>query len=180
MVGVIPELRTERLVLRGFRAADFARFAEMWATPAVVRYLGMAPRGVGESWKAFLAIAGNWALLDMGQWAIAEQATGRVIGQTGFFSGHRQLGADFDAAPECGWVLAPEAWGKGYASEAVGAAHGWFDVQGFGGRSHAMIAAGHRASEAVARRVGYRLFRTADDGSGPLGLFARERDGRPG
>ena len=171
---MVPVIGTERLELRAMVRADFPAFAEIWREPEVVRYIGRKPRPDSESWAAFLRIAGSWAIEGFGQWAIVRKADGAFLGQAGFFTARRGIGEDFDAAPECGWILTAGAHGQGYAREAVGAAHRWFDAQSFGGRSHAMIEIGNAASFAVALRLGYRPMREAEDLGDRVMLLARE------
>lgn len=171
---MVPVVETERLILRGMVRDDFPALAAIWQEPEVVRFIGGKPRPAGESWAVFLRIAGSWAIEGFGQWGIFRKADGAFLGQTGFFTGMRGLGPDFDAAPEAGWVLTSAAHGRGYGREAVGAAHRWFDAQPFGGRSRAMIELGHAASFAVARRLGYRVLREAVDLGDPVALLARD------
>jgi RimJ/RimL family protein N-acetyltransferase len=172
---MVPEIGTERLLLRGFALGDFERYAQIWAEPEVVRFIGGEPRDRAESWARFLKIAGSWPLLGYGQWAVVAREGGRLLGQVGFMQSMRGLGEDFDAAPECGWVLAGEGQGRGFGPEAVAAAHRWFDGQDFGGRSHAVIEKGHGASLRVAEKTGYRVMRAAEYGGDPVLLLARER-----
>lgn len=171
-----PELHTARLILRAMTEADFPRFRAIWADPSVLRHTLKAPRPDGGDRAAFDRNARSWAELGHGQLAIcARGAPGRMIGQTGFFFAGRGIGADFDAAPESGWVLGGDAQGRGYGAEAALAAHRWFDAQPFGGRSHAMIELGNTASERLAVRLGYREWRRAADGGDTLVLMARLR-----
>ncbi len=172
---MVPGIGTERLVLRNMQREDFPDFAAVWQEPEVVRYIGGKPRTEAESWAVFLRIAGSWAMEGFGQWAITRRSDGAYLGQTGFFTGMRGLGADFDAAPEAGWVLSAAAHGQGYGREAVTAAHRWFDAQAFGGRSHVMIEIGHEASFAVAHGQGYTPLREADDLGDRVMLMARLR-----
>jgi len=162
-LAFVPTLRTDRLILRAMRRADFPAFAAIWQEPEVMRFIGKTPRPEAESWNVFLRIAGSWALEGFGQWAVTRAADGAFLGQCGFFRAMRGLGEDFDRSPEAGWVLTTAAHGQGYGREAVGAAHEWFDAQPFGGRSVAMIEVGHEASVAVARRLGYRPMREVED-----------------
>lgn len=171
----IPELQTGRLVLRGMTKADFSAFAAIWQEPEVVRFIGGKPRSEAESWASFLRIAGSWAIEGFGQWAITRKADGGFLGQVGFFNAMRGIGADFDAAPEAGWVVSTAAHGQGYGLEAVTAAHDWFDAQRFGGRSHAMIEIGHAASFAVAERLGYLPLRETEDEGDRVMLMVRQR-----
>lgn len=171
---MVPVVETERLVLRGFTLADFPRYAAIWADPAVVRHILPGPRSEADSWRAFLGIFGGWALLGHGPWAVEERGSGRIIGHTGFFLGKRGLGPDFDDVPECGWVFAQEAWGKGLGREAVTAAHGWFDGTGLGPASVAMIEAGHVGSERIATGLGYRALRDSGLEGAPVTLYRRD------
>lgn len=159
---MVPFVETERLILRGMRRADFPAYVALWQEPEVVRFIGGTPRSESESWGRFLGIAGHWVMEGFGQWAIVRRNDGALIGQTGFFRALRGIGADFDAAPECGWVLTAEAHGQGYGREAVEAGHRWFDAQPFGGVSRAMIEVEHEASFAVAGRLGYVPMREAE------------------
>lgn len=171
---MVPGIETERLVLRGMVREDFPALAAIWQEPEVVRFIGGKPRPVSESWAVFLRIAGSWVIEGYGQWGIFRKADGVFLGQTGFFTAMRGLGADFDAAPEAGWVLTTAVHGQGLGREAVTAAHRWFDAQPFGGRSRAMIEVGHDASLAIARRLGYRVVRQAEDLGDPVLLLARD------
>ena len=172
---MVPVIETDRLILRGMVRDDFAAFAAAWQELEVVRFIGGKPRPEAESWGVFLRIAGSWAIEGFGQWAIIRKADGAFLGQAGFFNAMRGIGADFDAAPEAGWVLRAAAHGHGYGREAVTAAHRWFDAQVFGGRSHVMIEIGHAASFAVAERLGYRALRETEDLGDRVMLMERVR-----
>lgn len=171
---MVPVIETERLVLRGMVRDDFPALAAIWREPEVVRFIGGKPRPVSESWAVFLRIAGSWVIEGFGQWAIIRKADGAFLGQTGFFTGMRGLGPDFDDAPEAGWVLTAAVHGQAYGREAVTAAHRWFDAQPFGGRSRAMIEVGHTASFAIAGRLGYVAFRETEDLGDRVVLLARD------
>jgi len=123
----IPTINTARATLRAMRASDFDRFAQIWAMPDVVRYIGAKPSSRDDAWHAFLRNAGHWQITGFGQWGIEDHVSKSMVGQTGFFYGARGLGADFDAVPEAGWVLVPDAQGKGLGTEVARAAHDWFD-----------------------------------------------------
>ncbi|WP_347313101.1 GNAT family N-acetyltransferase [Defluviimonas sp. SAOS-178_SWC] len=171
---MVPVIETERLLLRGMVREDFPGMAAIWQEPEVVRFIGGKPRPIGESWAVFLRIAGSWAIEGFGQWGIVRKQDGALLGQTGFFTGMRGLGPDFDEAPESGWVLTAPVHGQGYGREAVMAAHRWFDAQPFGGRSRAMIEVGHTASFAIAERLGYVAFRETEDLGDRVMLLARD------
>ncbi len=168
--AAVPVLETERLILRGMGREDFPDFAALWADEAVARQVGVLARDMAGSWASFLTNIGHWRILGFGQWAVTDRATGAFIGQTGMFRAHRGYGAAFDDWPEAGWVLAAVAQGQGLGTEAVRAAHGWFD-RVIGGPVVAMISDDNAASRKVAAGLGYRAITGAVPGAG---LFRRE------
>lgn len=171
----IPKINTARLALRAMRPEDFDRFAQIWAQPEVVAHIGGVPWCRRRAWESFLRNAGHWQVAGFGQWAISEQASRRMIGQTGFFFGSTPVGEDFDPYPEAGWVLAPEAQGLGLGREAVQAAHDWFD-RVIPGPLVARVAAANAASLSLARRMAYREMRRIEDAGGGA-LILMRRDG---
>ena len=115
----MTELRTERLIMRGWRDEDREPFAALASDPEVQRYFP-APLSRAEA-DAFVDRMQaeherrGWIL-----WALEVEGTGRFIGYTGLevpgFDAH------FTPAVEVGWRLARGAWGNGYATEAARAA----------------------------------------------------------
>jgi len=65
-----------------------------------------------EAWRHMAMVAGIWTIRGYSQWAVALKATGELIGRAGvwFPEGFPEI--------EAGWVIAPEHWGNGYATEA--------------------------------------------------------------
>jgi RimJ/RimL family protein N-acetyltransferase len=61
-------------------------------------------------------------LLGFGYWVIEDKATGRFVGEVGFADYKRDMESPVKEAPEIGWVLAADAHGSGYATEAARAA----------------------------------------------------------
>ena len=159
---MIPRIETDRLILRGYVRDDFEDYVALRRDPEVARFTGGVPRKASDIWGRFLGIAGNWAIEGFGQWAVIRRADGRLIGQTGIFRAMRGLGAEFDAAPEAGWILTGAAHGQGYGGEAVDAAHRWFDASPHAGPLHAMIEPENAASFRIAERFGYLRGREAE------------------
>jgi RimJ/RimL family protein N-acetyltransferase len=173
MSRTIPTINTHRLTLRGMRAEDFNRFAEIWAMQAVVDNINGTPWPRSKAWAAFLRNAGHWQITGFGQWAIQKHRAPDISGQVGFFYAKRDLGEDFDDFPEAGWVLCPEAQGQGFGIEAARAAHDWFD-RVITGRLVCMIAPEHGPSLRIAEALGYQPMRdTTYDGS-DVRLMARK------
>lgn len=169
----VPTINTSRTTLRAMRPGDFDRFAEIWINDDVVCFIGGQPRNRDMSWNVFLQIAGHWQVTGFGQWAIEAHDTRGIVGQTGFFFGARGLGQDFDSVPESGWVLAPEAQGRGLGAEAAKAAHDWFD-RVVTGPLVCMIDPRNEISLKLANRLGYTLLRTAEYGGNEVRLMLRK------
>ena len=140
-------LQTARLTLRPLVSADAAAYAAIRYHPDVVKWMLPAP---ADPLEAALA-------------AIDRYATGwreRGYGPWGVFHEGRQIGhAGLNFVPEFGetevlWSLHPDAWGKGYATEAASAA---LDL-GFKTLGMTLIFAvtkpDNRASQAVMTRLG--------------------------
>ena len=169
----IPEIDTERLTLRGHRVEDLADCLAMWTDPGVTRYITGRPSTREEVWGRLVRYVGHWALLGFGCWVVREKATGRFVGEVGFSNYERELKPPFGDAPEAGWVLAPAAMGKGYATEALGAAIAWVGAHFGPVRTVCMISPDNAHSLRVAEKCGYREFaRTEYHGSATI-LFER-------
>lgn len=120
--AAVPELTTERLVLRGFRDADREPFAALNADPEVMEFFaGTLDRDASDA--MIERIHDRWRTDGHGLWAVERRADGRFLGFTGIA---RLPWLD---EPEIGWRFARFAWGEGYATEAARAALAWgFDV----------------------------------------------------
>lgn len=169
-----PTLDTERLTLRGHTPDDYDECAALWGDAQVTRYIGGRPSTPEEVWTRLLRYAGMWALLGFGYWVVRERETGRFVGELGFADFRREITPPLDA-PEAGWVLAPWAHGRGYATEAVHAALAWGDAHLAAPRTVCMISPDNAASIRVAEKCGYReLARISFKGEDTL-LFERLR-----
>jgi RimJ/RimL family protein N-acetyltransferase len=173
VTAAIPTVETARLRLRGHGVEDLGDCAAMWADPAVVRHIGGRPFAAEETWSKILRYAGLWALLGYGYWAIEEKASGRYVGNVGFADFKREVQPSLDGAPEIGWALAPWAQGKGFATEAVGAATGWGDRHLAAAATVCMIDPDNAALIRVAQKCGYREFARATYKNQPTILFRR-------
>lgn len=176
MIRSVPNINTSRLTLRAMKPEDFNRFAQIWAMPDVVRHCRGQPMSRGKAWEAFLRNAGHWEMTGFGQWAVIEQGTRIMVGQTGFFFSACAYGEDYDPFPEAGWLLSPEAQGRGLAREAAEAAHDWFD-RVIPGTLVARVNAENTASLRLAAHLGYEEMReTKCDGDSMVLL---RRNGPP-
>jgi RimJ/RimL family protein N-acetyltransferase len=110
-------LETPRLLIRTWKPEDRPAFAAVMTDPAVMQYLnGGLPFTQAEIDEWLARQARQVAEHDVCMGAVFEKSSGRFIG----LSGVQPLGSTGDL--EIGWIFARDAWGKGYATEAGGAA----------------------------------------------------------
>ncbi|MCI0570643.1 MAG: GNAT family N-acetyltransferase [Myxococcaceae bacterium] len=152
---VAPVLETERLTLRGHTLEDFRDSLAMWSDPQVTRYIGGTPATEEDVWNRLLRYVGHWSLMGFGFWVIREKASGRFVGEVGLADFKRGIQPSIDGVPEAGWALAPWAQGKGYATEAVGAALAWGEPRFGSTRTVCLISPENVASLRVAAKCGF-------------------------
>lgn len=171
--GDVPVIETERLRLRALGPDDLDALVTMWANPAHYRFVGNKPRDRTMLWQQILRTAGSWAVLGYGFWAIEQKASGTLVGEAGFLESLRNLVPSHAGTPEAGWSFAEETWGKGYATEAMTAAHAWSDARFPGARTVCMIDHGNDASVRVASKLGYRYLYDGDLEGDAVQVFGR-------
>jgi RimJ/RimL family protein N-acetyltransferase len=168
-----PVLETERLRLRGFRASDLDA---QWATmvdPEVIRFLGAVPASREETWRKILGSPGLWALLGYGYWVIEGRESGDYLGQIGFADFKRDMSPSIENIPEMGWILARQAQGRGYATEAARAALEWADEALGRVEIVAIVSHDNEASIRIAEKTGFRVCQEALYKGEPILLFRR-------
>jgi RimJ/RimL family protein N-acetyltransferase len=124
----VPELRTDRLVLRAWRESDREPFAEMNADPVVMEHFPTV-LSRAESDAMVDRILDRWARGRPSLWAVEVPGDAPFIGFVGLLE--PSFTAAFTPCVEIGWRLAAPFWGHGYAPEGARAAlaHG-FDTLG--------------------------------------------------
>ena len=156
-------------MLRPLRAADLDAFAAIWADPRVTAFIGATPRPRDEVWRRMLATEGHWRWLGYGYWGV--ERGGTLIGSLGFADFERPI-APLLHAPEAGWAFAADAWGYGFATEALLAAVAWADTRGWA-RTCAIMDHGNRASARVAAKAGFDFSHDALMGNARLATHVR-------
>jgi ribosomal-protein-alanine N-acetyltransferase len=124
----MDELRTERLLLRGWREEDREPFAALNADPVVMEHY---PSTLTREESDALAdrIEARFDAHGWGLWAVEVVDTGEFTGYVGLTP--QTFDVQFTPAVEVGWRLAHEYWGRGYAAEGGRAALDYaFDVLG--------------------------------------------------
>ena len=100
------EIRTERLLLRRVTMADLDAIHAVLSNPEAMRFWSTPPHqdiGESETWLRSMVYADRSVSDDF----IVEYQ-GRALGKVGCWR-----------LPEVGFILAPDCWGKGIASEAL-------------------------------------------------------------
>jgi RimJ/RimL family protein N-acetyltransferase len=169
----IPELHTDRLLLRGHRLEDFPHTFALWSDLEVTKFISGRAFTREEIWARFLRYRGHWSFLGYGYWAIFEKTTGAFVGEAGIGDFHRDLTPSLDGTPELGWVLASEHHGKGYATQAVRTIAAWGDAHFGAVRTACIIAPENIASLRVAEKNGFREFTRTTFHGKPAILFER-------
>lgn len=142
-------IETDRLLLRPWTEADLPHLVGWNADPRVTHHFGR-PRTAADV-RARFALMREWqATRGFSFWAVERKADGALVGNCGL----KPLTVPWPEPSdiEIGWLLAPEAWGQGYAREAAAAALS--TGLRLAPRVIAMIAETNKASIAVAEAIG--------------------------
>jgi RimJ/RimL family protein N-acetyltransferase len=169
----VPLLDTDRLRLRAHRADDHATVSAILSDAQVVRFLGGRPFTAEECWRKLLQLAGLWSVLGYGYWAVEEKSSGRYIGHVGCADFRRGLDPNLDGMLELGWILASDAQGRGYASEAVAAVCAWAELEFPQRPVVCIIAPDNLPSIRVAEKAGFTLWQTSVYHDSPTLVFRR-------
>ena len=102
------EIRTSRLILRSARPDDLDAIHAVLSDPRATRWWSSLPHETLDQTRAWLdAMIANGP--EHPDYVV--ELDGHVIGKAGFY-----------VLPDVGYILHPDCWGQGLASEAVGAA----------------------------------------------------------
>ena len=144
-----PLVETPRLVLSAPVAGDAELVFQRYASDDdVTRYLGWPKHRSVADTQGFLAFSAvQWEREGAGPYLIWARADGQLLGSTG-------LGLEPGGQAITGYVLATDAWGKGYATEALTAV---VDVAADIGvrRLYALCHPEHQASARVLEKCGF-------------------------
>jgi RimJ/RimL family protein N-acetyltransferase len=145
----IPVLETDRLRLRAPEIGDFPHYAAFLASDRAIHERG--PMDERAAWREFCASLACWGLRGFGGWSVTDRDGGAYLGEVGLFQPVEY------PEPEIGWLVVPEAEGKGIAHEAALAVRGWaYGALGLG-TLVSYIAPANARSIRLARRLGASL-----------------------
>ena len=143
------KLETTRLILRQPLMSDAVEVFERYASNAeVTRFLGWPRHRSVRDTEAFLRFsAQEWDQWPAGPYLIVSRTDGQLLGSAGF-------GFQTPHEAMTGYVLARDAWGKGFATEALTAI---VDVAAQIGvtRLFALCHPEHRPSRRVLEKCGF-------------------------
>jgi RimJ/RimL family protein N-acetyltransferase len=116
MASVPREIRTERLLLRRWRAEDREPFAGMCADPRVMEFFP-ALQTRAESDASVDRIEAHFEKHGFGLWAVEIVGVSPFAGLIGLC--HPRFETHFTPCVEVGWRIAPEHWRRGFATEGA-------------------------------------------------------------
>src|SRR6186713_2593367 len=143
------QIDTARLTLVSPSPGDAEDIFQRYASdPEVTRLLGWPRHRSIADTQAFLTFSGEeWEQWPAGPYLIRSRADGHLLGSTG-------LGFETPEHAMTGYVLAKDAWGRGYATEALAAMVGLARSIGVG-HLYALCHPENRASAHVLEKCGF-------------------------
>lgn len=149
----IPDLTTDRLLLRRIRIADAPDMYEYSKDPDVTKYLLWDPHPNVEHTRNYIDyLQDRYRDGKYYDWAIVLKSNGKMIGTCGFsaiYPEHRYA--------EVGYVLNPAFRGQGYAGEALSAVLDFAFRRMALNRVEAKCVAENASSERVMQKVGMQF-----------------------
>ena len=155
----LERIETTRLVLRRPASSDAEAVFERYASDIeVTRYLAWPTHQSIQDTKLFLGFSdAEWNRWPAGPYLIERRSDKKLLGGTG-------LAFETPTIASTGYVLAQDAWGHGYATEALAAVVAVarnLHVR----RLHALCHAAHGASIHVLEKCGFMLEARLQDGA---------------
>ncbi len=115
-------LKTERLLLRRWKASDLPSLVSINQDPEVMEFIGPV-LSEGESRAMIKRADRTWAEYGYGRFAVEIADTHEFVGFIGL--AQCKFESHFTPAVEIGWRLARDHWNLGYATEGAKAVMAW-------------------------------------------------------
>ena len=106
----IPEIRTERLILRAPAKDDFGIYREFYSDAEGSKAYG-GPLDAEQAWRKLAYDIGHWELRGFGMWSAFHMRTGEMVGGAGL------VHPEDWPCPELTWWIIPGSRRQGYAME---------------------------------------------------------------
>jgi ribosomal-protein-alanine N-acetyltransferase len=110
----VPEIETERLLLRGWSEGDIEALERVVGHPLVRGALRRRRASRNQVRIGLEKIRRHWERHGFGPWAAVDKDSGRLIGHIGL---EHMDDWPLEHKVEVGWVLHPYYWGRGLATE---------------------------------------------------------------
>ena len=162
-------LKTERLVLRHFRAEDLEPLYDLYRDPEMRKYYPNGTR-TKEQTKIELEwfMNGHPKHPELGLWATIDRHTGEFLGRCGLLHWTMEGQDEIEVA----YMIDKRRWREGLATEAATAivqyALGILGLK----RLMCLVAPGNEPSAGVARKIGMHFERAFEDEQGPCHVYA--------
>lgn len=177
LVAGDDRIETERLLLRRISADDLPFYARIHANPDVARYLAHGrPRLLDETRAWLETTLESYRITGLGQLAITRKSDGALLGRCGlsyletdptpasdgtrsgyYYPTRAPAGVIPVVESELGYTLDQNAWGQGYAREAVHTIHQYAMKRRTAERIVSLIHADNARSRRLADRFSVTL-----------------------
>ena len=149
----MPVLETDRLLFRAIKSSDLLDVFEYSSNPKTSQYLLWEPHENLDYTKKFISIVlAKYKSGEYNDWAIVHKETRKMIGTCGFTRID-----EYNSIAEIGYVLNPDYWGVGFATEAAKRVVEFaFDVLKVN-RVEAKFLFGNEASLKVMNKIGMKF-----------------------
>lgn len=149
----VPTLETERLLFREVKRSDLYDIHEYSANPKTSQYLLWEPHASIEFTREFIEIViSKYKSGEYNDWAIIYKEHNKMIGTCGFTRIDEE-----NNVVEIGYVINPNYWGLGIATEAVEKIIEFAFAELQANRVEAKFIFGNEASLAVMKKVGMKF-----------------------
>ena len=163
-------IETARLLLRPLSLDDVDAMAPMYADAEVMTFIG-GVKTREQTAEQIVRIMSLFSEQGFGLYGVVEKSSGSLLGRAGLIAqqveGAREL--------ELAYGLKRQAWGQGYATEAIVAVREWGFRQLEAPHFVSLVHAANSRSARVAERLGARHDRDVDYHGQRVRLFVHER-----
>jgi len=149
----MPKIETKRLVLRAIKRSDIDDIYEYSSNPKTSQFLLWGAHKTKAVTKGFIDIVlAKYKSGEYNDWAIVYKPTGKMIGTCGF----TRIDKDNDLV-EVGYVINPDYWGMGIATEALERVVEFAFEEMLANRIECKFMFGNEASLAVMKKIGMKF-----------------------